>query len=79
MKQSGPPRLLTASTVSASLAISARLHRPGTHHYVFRLLAIDQPLKIDGKPSYAEVDQAAAGHVRAEARLIGTYETPPSA
>jgi Raf kinase inhibitor-like YbhB/YbcL family protein len=50
----------------------------GTHHYVFRLLAIDQPLKIDGKLSYAEVDQAAAGHVRAEARLIGTYETPPS-
>ena len=50
----------------------------GIHHYVFRLLAIDQPLTIHGQPSYLQVEQAAAGHVRAEARLIGTYETPPS-
>lgn len=50
----------------------------GTHHYVFRLLALDQPLKINGQPSYAEVEEAAVGHVIAEARLVGTYETPPS-
>jgi phosphatidylethanolamine-binding protein (PEBP) family uncharacterized protein len=50
----------------------------GTHYYVFRLLALDQPLKINGQPSYAEVEEAAAGDVIAEARLVGTYETPPS-
>lgn len=50
----------------------------GTHHYVFRLLAIDAPLKVDGQPSYPAVEQAAAGHIRGEARLVGTYETPPS-
>jgi Raf kinase inhibitor-like YbhB/YbcL family protein len=50
----------------------------GTHHYVFRLLAIDQPLKLDRQASYAQVEQAASGHIRAEARLIGTYETAPS-
>ena len=48
----------------------------GIHHYVFRLLAIDQPLKIDGQPTYAKVETAAAGHVLAEARLVGVYETP---
>jgi phosphatidylethanolamine-binding protein (PEBP) family uncharacterized protein len=52
--------------------------RHGIHHYLFRLLAIDQPLTIHGQPSYLQVEQAAAGHVRAAARLIGTYETPPS-
>jgi Raf kinase inhibitor-like protein, YbhB/YbcL family len=50
----------------------------GTHHYVFRLLALDQQLKINGQPSYVEVEKAAAGHVIAEARLVGTYETPPA-
>lgn len=48
----------------------------GVHHYVFRLLALDQPLDIRGQPSYAEVGKAAKGHVLAEARLVGTYETP---
>ena len=50
--------------------------RHGIHHYVFRLLAVDQPLKIDGQPTYANVESAAAGHVLAEARLVGIYETP---
>src|SRR5215471_16845111 len=40
----------------------------GTHHYAFRLLAIDEPLKLDRQPSYAHVERAAAGHIRAEAR-----------
>ncbi len=50
----------------------------GVHHYVFRLLALDRPLDFEGQPGYAQVDEAAAGHVLAEARLVGTYATPPS-
>ena len=46
----------------------------GPHHYVFRLLAVDRPLQVSGVPSYREVEAAAAGHVLAEARLVGTYE-----
>jgi Raf kinase inhibitor-like YbhB/YbcL family protein len=46
----------------------------GVHHYVFRLLALDQPLTLNGQPSYADVEAAASGHVLAEAHLIGTYE-----
>jgi phosphatidylethanolamine-binding protein (PEBP) family uncharacterized protein len=44
----------------------------GVHHYVFRLLALDQAVTLNGQPSYAEVEAAASGHVLAEARLIGT-------
>lgn len=45
----------------------------GTHHYVFRLLALDAMLPLAGAPSESEVLGAAEGHVLAEARLSGTY------
>jgi hypothetical protein len=44
------------------------------HHYVFRLLALDQAIQPKKDPSYAEVVAATEGHVLAEARLIGTYQ-----
>jgi Raf kinase inhibitor-like YbhB/YbcL family protein len=45
----------------------------GTHRYVFRLLALDTELALDGAPTASEVLDAAAGHTLAEARLTGTY------
>ncbi len=45
----------------------------GTHHYVFRLLALDAMLPLAGTPAAADVLAAADGHVLAEARLTGTY------
>jgi Raf kinase inhibitor-like YbhB/YbcL family protein len=45
----------------------------GTHHYVFRLLALDQGLGLSGTPDAASVLAAADGHVLGEARLTGTY------
>ncbi|MBV9380204.1 MAG: YbhB/YbcL family Raf kinase inhibitor-like protein [Streptosporangiaceae bacterium] len=43
------------------------------HHYVFRLLAVDEPVRLQGLPGYQDVETAVAGHILAEARLIGTY------
>lgn len=45
----------------------------GTHHYAFRLIALDAMLPLSGTPSAAQVLAAADGHVLAEARLTGTY------
>lgn len=45
----------------------------GTHHYVFRLLALDASLKLGGTPRASDVLAAAKGHILAEAKLIGTY------
>jgi len=45
----------------------------GTHHYVFRLLALDATLDLTGSPSAKQVLDAAAGHTLGEARLTGTY------
>ena len=36
-------------------------------------LAVDQSMELTGAPSYHDVEAAVAGHVLAEARLIGTY------
>lgn len=44
----------------------------GPHRYVFRLLALREPVTLDGRPSYAEVEDATAGLVMDEARLVGT-------
>jgi len=45
----------------------------GTHHYVFRLLALDRELGLSGTPDAASVLAAADGHILGEARLTGTY------
>ena len=45
----------------------------GTHHYVFRLLALDTSLELTGTPSANQVLDAAKGHELGEAKLTGTY------
>ena len=45
----------------------------GTHHYVFRLLALDAALTLGGSPAATDVLAAADGHILGEARLTGTY------
>ena len=44
------------------------------HRYIFRLLAVDEPVSLTGLPSYQDVDTAMTGHVLSEARLTGTYQ-----
>jgi Raf kinase inhibitor-like YbhB/YbcL family protein len=44
------------------------------HRYVFRLIAVDQPVPLKGLPSYQDVESAVTGHILGEARLLGTYQ-----
>jgi Raf kinase inhibitor-like YbhB/YbcL family protein len=46
----------------------------GRHRYVFKLYALDRPLGLK-RPTKAEVEQAMRGHVLAEAKLVGTYQS----
>jgi Raf kinase inhibitor-like YbhB/YbcL family protein len=46
----------------------------GPHRYVFRLLAVDEPVSLRGLPSYQDVEAAVTGHTLGEARLVGTYQ-----
>jgi Raf kinase inhibitor-like YbhB/YbcL family protein len=47
----------------------------GTHHYHFRLFALNAPqLRLFGKASAKEVLEAAQAHSLAQADVVGTYE-----
>lgn len=45
----------------------------GTHHYFFRLYALDATLDLPGGASREQVEQAMAGHVLDSAELMGAY------
>jgi len=46
----------------------------GTHHYHFKLFALDHEIGLAEGADKAALLQAIEGHVLAEAELIGTYE-----
>lgn len=45
----------------------------GRHRYVFKLYALDRVLEL-ARPTKRDVERAMAGHVLAEATLVGTYK-----
>jgi Raf kinase inhibitor-like YbhB/YbcL family protein len=46
----------------------------GVHHYRFKLYALDVVLDLPPTTELADLEAAMAGHVLAEAELVGTYE-----
>lgn len=46
----------------------------GRHRYFFKLYALDTRLPDLGTPTKAQLEQAMAGHVIAQAWLVGTYQ-----
>lgn len=51
-------------------------HGHGTHHYHFRLLALDVPeLSLPARASVKDLLDAAQPHVIAEAQTIGTFQS----
>ncbi len=49
----------------------------GTHHYYFRLLALDKILNLSPGATRKDLDAAIAGHVIAVAHAVGTYTAKP--
>jgi Raf kinase inhibitor-like YbhB/YbcL family protein len=45
----------------------------GTHHYHFRLYALDAPIALQAKATKAALLKAMTGHVLAAGELVGTY------
>jgi Raf kinase inhibitor-like YbhB/YbcL family protein len=46
----------------------------GTHHYHFKLYALDRKLDLPANATKQQLLDAMKGHVLAEAELVGTYE-----
>ena len=71
----GPPR--TGRNDSGKLGYGGPCPPSGqTHHYVFRLLALDARLELRRGADRAAFDRAVAHHVLAQARLVATYARP---
>jgi Raf kinase inhibitor-like YbhB/YbcL family protein len=47
--------------------------RGPVHHYHFKLYALDAQLNLPPRARKADLEKAMQGHIKAEARLIGTY------
>lgn len=47
----------------------------GRHRYTFKLYALDRMLELV-QPSKADLEEAMQGHVLAETKLVGTYQSP---
>jgi len=45
----------------------------GTHHYVFKVYALDAALALPPASTKADLEQAMQGHILAQGELIGTY------
>jgi len=45
----------------------------GTHHYAFKLYALDSMLSLPPSTNKSGLEKAMKGHILAEAQLIGTY------
>ena len=46
----------------------------GRHRYFFKLFALDTELDDLQQPTKTQVEQACAGHIIAQAELVGTYQ-----
>jgi len=45
----------------------------GTHHYFFKLYALDEMLAIPVRANKGELEKAMVGHILAQAELMGTF------
>jgi Raf kinase inhibitor-like YbhB/YbcL family protein len=48
----------------------------GEHRYVFTLYALDAPLALPAEATMGQVQEAMAGHILAQAELIGLFAPP---
>ncbi len=46
----------------------------GTHHYQFKLYALDEMLKFDSSAKKTDIEKAIAGHILGQAELVGLYQ-----
>jgi Raf kinase inhibitor-like YbhB/YbcL family protein len=48
----------------------------GTHHYHFKLFALDSELALDSSAKREDVERAMEGHILEQTELIGLYKRP---
>ena len=48
----------------------------GTHHYHFRIYALDKPLEVGGQLDHKSLIASMSGHILDTGEIVGIYENP---
>ncbi|NLF31356.1 MAG: YbhB/YbcL family Raf kinase inhibitor-like protein [Planctomycetes bacterium] len=73
-----PPEALHGTNSMGNVGYDGPLGSTGKRvSYVFRLLALDQPLGLEAAVHRDAFDESTRGHILAEAELGCTYDRPP--
>lgn len=71
-EESVPPGSVEGSNTQSGGYMGPCPHS-GTHHYEFRLYALDTTIDIPGESGKTELEAAMRGHMLEEAKLVGLY------
>jgi Raf kinase inhibitor-like YbhB/YbcL family protein len=69
-----PPKALQGMNSFRKIEYGGPCPPSGTHRYFFKLYALDTTLSLDSKTNSKVLEKAMAGHISAEAVLIGLYK-----
>lgn len=68
-----PASAIVGTNSSGKAAYSGPCPPEGTHHYVFKLFALDSELPLNSDAKFDQLNQSIANHVLDEAQLTGTF------
>jgi Raf kinase inhibitor-like YbhB/YbcL family protein len=68
-----PSGAVQGNNGSGELGWTAPCPPSGTHHYHFKLYALDGPLALPQGATKSELEAVTKGHIVAQAELVGTY------
>ncbi|MBI2623513.1 MAG: YbhB/YbcL family Raf kinase inhibitor-like protein [Candidatus Liptonbacteria bacterium] len=73
-EESKPSRSIEGTNSAAKIGYTGPCPPPGKpHHYFFKVYALDADMDLMPGATRQEFEEALAGHVLAEAELMGTY------
>jgi Raf kinase inhibitor-like YbhB/YbcL family protein len=72
-ENSVPPGALQGTNDFSRRDYGAPCPPSGTHRYVFKIFALDQPIELKAGARRAEVEAAMKGHILAQGELMGRY------
>ena len=72
-ENSTPASAISGTTSFGSQKYGGPCPPSGTHHYIFKLIALDTTLTLPPEAHKADLEEVIKGHILGEARLTGTF------
>lgn len=72
-QESAPAEAVQGTNSAGYVGYAGPCPPSGTHHYVFKLYALDTLLELESATTESILKRAMAGHILTEAKLVGLY------